>query len=131
MLLLVYVSLLIALVGLGAYEMLIATGASATLASTAMVNIIVFSKIFYLFNIRTEESAFSSASFTNKKAFSIILLMILLQMGLTYLPFMQEAFSTTGMQLGEWILTIVCGFSVLAVTELDKYLKLRLARARN
>ncbi len=126
-----YVSLLIALVGLGAYEMLIATGASATLASTAMVNIIVFSKIFYLFNIRTEESAFSSASFTNKKAFSIILLMILLQMGLTYLPFMQEAFSTTGMQLGEWILTIVCGFSVLAVTELDKYLKLRLARVRN
>lgn len=57
--------------------------------------------------------------------------MILLQMGLTYLPFMQEAFSTTGMQLGEWILTIVCGFSVLAVTELDKYFKLRLARVRN
>lgn len=125
-----YVSLLIALVGLFAYELLLETGASTTLASTAMVNIIVFSKIFYLFNIRTEESAFSSASFTNKKAFSIIFLMILLQMGLTYLPFMQDAFSTTGMQLGEWLLTIVCGFSILVVTELDKFFKLRLAHAK-
>lgn len=75
---------------------------------------------FYLFNIRTDASAFSSASFTNKKAFLIILLMIVLQLGLTYLPFMQDAFSTTGMQLGEWILTILCGFSILVITELEK-----------
>lgn len=115
-----YVSLLIALVGLLAYEGLIQAGTSSALASTAMVNIIVFSKIFYLFNIRTDASAFSSASFTNKKAFLIILLMIVLQLGLTYLPFMQDAFSTTGMQLGEWILTILCGFSILVITELEK-----------
>lgn len=117
-----YVSFLIALVGLFAYDFLIDSGTSTALASTAMVNIIVFSKIFYLFNIRTESSAFSKASFTNKKAFLIILIMILLQMGLTYLPFMQEAFSTTGMAISEWILTIACGFSILAVTELHKAL---------
>lgn len=126
-----YASLLIALVGLGAYELLIATGATTALASTAMVNIIIFSKIFYLFNIRTAESVFSRASFTNKKAFWIILLMIGLQLGLTYLPFMQDAFSTTAMQLGEWSLTIICGFSILAVTELDKFFKLRLAHIKN
>lgn len=115
-----YVSLLIALIGLVAYEGLLSVGASSALASTAMVNIIVFSKIFYLFNIRTEASAFSSASFTNKKAFLIILLMIILQLGLTYLPFMQAAFNTTGMQLSEWLVTLLCGFSILVITELEK-----------
>lgn len=46
-----------------------------------MVNIIVISKIFYLFNIRNPALAFSKVFFTNQKAFLIIGIMILLQLG--------------------------------------------------
>lgn len=115
-----YVSVLMALVSLIAYEWLIAQGADQPTASTMMVNIIVLSKIFYFFSIRTSRPAFSSVFFSNKKAFGIIGLMILLQLILTYVPFMQVLFYTEPLNLLEWGLSVVAGIIVLFVTELDK-----------
>lgn len=115
-----YVSILMALVSLIAYEWLIAQGADVPTASTMMVNIIVFSKIFYFFSIRTSHPAFSSVFFSNKKAFWIIGLMIFLQLILTYVPFMQVLFSTEPLNLIEWGLSIAAGIIVLLIAELDK-----------
>ncbi len=64
-----YVSVLMAVISILAYEWLLTQDVDQAVASTMMVNIVVLSKIFYLFNIRTSESAFSKASFTNPKAF--------------------------------------------------------------
>ena len=43
-----------------------------------------------------------SAFFTNQKAFGIIALMIILQLILTYVPFMQQTFYTEPLTLLEW-----------------------------
>ncbi len=107
-----YVSVLMALISLIAHDWLLAQGVSETVASTMMVNIVVLSKIFYLFNICTNAPAFSKASFTNPKAFLIIGIMLVLQLLLTYVPFMQRAFHATGLsyrQYGSyWVADCYC-----------------------
>lgn len=123
-----YVSVLLAVISLVSYDTLLDLGADAKTASTMMVNIIVVSKIFYLFNIRTREFAFSKAFFTNKKAFLIILLMLILQLGFTYLPFMQQLFSTQSLNFFEWGVTILAGALILIVTEFDKWCRWKLEK---
>lgn len=116
-----YVSILMALIALMAYDWILDRGVDGTTASTMMVNIIVISKIFYLFNIRTSQYAFSREFFSNKKAFIIIGIMIGLQLILTYVPFMQQAFHTAPMSLVEWGVSILAGMLILLITEFDKW----------
>lgn len=116
-----YVSILMALIALMAYDWILDRGVDGTTASTMMVNIIVISKIFYLFNIRTSQYAFSKEFFSNKKAFIIIGIMIGLQLILTYVPFMQQAFHTAPMSLVEWGVSILAGMLILLITEFDKW----------
>lgn len=73
-----YVSVLMAVISLIAHDWLLGQGFSEAVISTVMVNTVVLSKVLYLFNIRTSESAFSKASFTNPKAFLIISVMAVL-----------------------------------------------------
>lgn len=118
-----YVSILMAIISLIAYEIVISQGADQATASTMMVNVIVASKIFYFFNIRSSDPVFSDQLFANRKAFLIIGLMIALQLGLTYIPFMQQVFQTTGLELIEWGIVIVAGALVLVITEADKWVR--------
>lgn len=126
-----YVALLIAGIGLWVYDWLTRTGSvDAVTASTLMVNIIVLGKIFYLFNIRTKKLALSKDITRNPMAFAIIGVMLLLQCGITYLPFMQDVFQTTGLSWQEWGIAAIAGFVVLPVTEIDKGIRLLLAKER-
>ena len=120
-----YVSVLMAVISILAYEWLLTQDVDQAVASTMMVNIVVLSKIFYLFNIRTSESAFSMASFTNPKAFLIIGVMVALQVVLTYVPFMQKAFHTANLSLTGWGIALLSGAVILLVTELDKWFRNR------
>ena len=120
-----YVSVLMAVISILAYEWLLTQDVDQAVASTMMVNIVVLSKIFYLFNIRTSESAFSMASFTNPKAFLIIGVMVVLQVVLTYVPFMQKAFHTANLSLTGWGIALLSGAVILLVTELDKWFRNR------
>ena len=115
-----YVSICIAIISLLSYEWLISEGANQATASTMMVNIIVLCKIFYLFNIRTAKPTFSKEFFTNPMAFKIIGVMLLLQVILTYVPFMQGAFHTEELTMLEWGITVLAGISVLLIAEVDK-----------
>lgn len=54
-----YVSVLMALISIISYEWLLAEGVSQAVASTMMINVVVLSKIFYLFNIRTSQPVIS------------------------------------------------------------------------
>lgn len=126
-----YVSILMAIVSIISYEWLMYTGADQVTASTMMVNIIVFSKIFYLFSIRTSKLAFSRSFFTNPKAFLIIGIMLVLQLILTYVPFMQEAFHTSAMTSKEWGLSLLCGITVLIVVEFNKFIRLSIQKGYN
>ena len=117
-----YVSVLIAALGLISYSWMSSMGVGQGVASTVVVNLIVMAKIFYFFNMRTSAPAFSNELFTNKKAFGIIGLMLVLQVIFTYVPFMQNVFSTSSLGLGQWGVAIVGGLMVLVVSEIDKWL---------
>ncbi|ARV05096.1 HAD-IC family P-type ATPase [Enterococcus faecalis] len=120
-----YVSVLMALISIISYEWLLAEGVSQAVASTMMINVVVLSKIFYLFNIRTSQPVISKSFFSNPKAFVIILIMIVLQLILTYVPFMQSLFYTSGMSIIPWGISIASGIVILIITEIDKLLRLK------
>ena len=123
-----YVALLIAAVSLIIDIYLTSKGFSEVITSTTMVNTLIIGKIFYLFNIRTPELALSKELFSNPKAFLFVGLMMILQLILTYVPFMQKIFSTGTIGLYEWGLAIAAGAIVLIVTEFDKLIRLNMAR---
>lgn len=129
-----YVSVLMAVISIVAYEWLLNQGVAQNVASTMMVNIVVLSKIFYLFNIRTSQPVLSASFFTNPKAFWIIGIMLVLQLLLTYVPFMQAAFHTANMSLTGWAIALVSGFIILVITEIDKLIRIKhqkIIEARN
>ena len=125
-----YVSVLIAVISLVSQDWLIRAGLDQKTASTMMVNVIVISKIFYLFNIRTSKPALSDALFTNPKAFLIIGIMLLLQAAFTYIPFMQQAFQTEALTLREWGIAFATGLIILLITEVDKAYRIYEKRRR-
>ncbi|MFT8460276.1 MAG: HAD-IC family P-type ATPase [Liquorilactobacillus ghanensis] len=126
-----YVSLLIAGLGIGAYDLLVGFGVPALVGSTMTLNIIIFGKIFYLFNLRTRQLVFSRSFFKNKMAFVIIGVLLLLQLVIIYLPFMQDVFYTTdpGLLWG-WGVPLIAGIIVLIVTEINKMFKLYFTRQK-
>lgn len=125
----VYVSVIIAAVALGIFEYLDEITGFAV-ASTTAVNVIIFGKIFYLFNIRTAAPALSASFWTNPMAFVAIGAMIILQLLFTYVPFMQGVFTTAGLSWTDWLVVLATGFIVLFVTELDKYRRLAKQKRR-
>ncbi|ALB28033.1 metal ABC transporter ATPase [Companilactobacillus heilongjiangensis] len=120
----VYVSLLISGLGIWAFDFLTDKGMPEVVGSTMALNIIIFGKIFYLFNLRNDHPVISKYFFQNKMAFYIIGILIALQLGIIYLPFMQSIFHTTNINFTYgWLIPIVAGVIVLAVTELGKFIR--------
>ncbi len=120
------VSLLISGLGILAYDYLTQQGLPNVVGSTMTLNIIIFCKIFYLFNLRNDHPVISKYFFQNKMAFYIIGILILLQMGIIYLPFMQSIFETTSINLWYgWIIPVICGVVVLIITEIGKFIRFK------
>jgi cation-transporting P-type ATPase F len=106
------------------YEYAIHLGASVEVARTAAVNLIVFGEIFYLFNSRSiTHSLFKIGFFTNKWLLGGVVIMILLQIGLVYLPFMNNIFGTAPLGLGAWLIILASGFVVFAAVEIAKAIR--------
>ena len=125
----VYVSALISGLGIWAFDMLTSRGLPEIVGSTMALNIIIFGKIFYLFNLRNDHPVISKYFFQNKMAFYIIGILIVLQMGIIYLPFMQDIFHTTSINLYYgWIIPVLAGVVVLIVTEIGKFIRYRVLR---
>lgn len=125
-----YVSVLIASLGIFTFDHFVNAGIlSPVLASTMTVNIIIFGKIFYLFNIRNSYPIFSKYFFENKMAFIIIAILIALQAILIYVPFMQGIFHTASINFFYgWLVPIMAGLIVLVVTEAVKLIRIGLRR---
>jgi len=98
-------------------------GASIEHARTVAVNTLVMFEIFYLFNSRyITESIFSRAGLMgNRYVLIAIGLLILFQLGFTYLPPMQSLFGTTAIDLTIWLHILFVSSSVLFLVELEKY----------
>ena len=122
----VYVSVLISALGIFTFDRFVEGGVlNPVLGSTMAVNIIIFGKIFYLFNIRNSYPIISKHFFENKMAFGIIAVLLAMQAAMFYIPFMQDVFHTGNVNFyyGWWVPTI-CGFVVLVVTEIINLLRI-------
>ena len=68
--------------------------------------------------------------FSNRWLLVGVLLMILLQIGFTYLPFMHAAFASAPIGATEWLWILAVGAIIYTVVGLEKWLRRRTAEYR-
>ncbi|HEX2959590.1 MAG TPA: HAD-IC family P-type ATPase [Chitinispirillaceae bacterium] len=128
----VFVALIIAATGLGLFLNVFnrETGAGADhnvamiKAQTMAVTSIIFLQIFYLLNCRSlQRSIFSVGVFSNKSVLLGIMILILLQVGFVYLPFMNALFGSLPLDLNSWLESILFGAVVLPIITIEKAIR--------
>ncbi len=92
-------------------------------ARTVAVNTLVMFEIFYLFNSRyITASVFNWAGLTgNRYVLIAIGILIIFQLGFTYLAPLQSLFGTTAIGFDIWLRIFLVSSSVLFLVELEKY----------
>lgn len=94
-----------------------------TTIRTVTMQAIVISQMFHLFNNRSlRRSAFCCGFFTNKAIFVVGVLMVILQLSITYIPFMNSVFGTSPLPLRYWGYPIALGLVVFFVVEIEKWI---------
>lgn len=120
----VYVSIILmgGTFGLFLWEM--EQGVSIEHARTVAVNTLIMFEIFYLFNSRyITDSVLNWKGFSgNRYVLISITILIILQLGFTYLAPMQSLFGTTAIDFIIWFRIILVASSVLFLVELEKYI---------
>jgi Ca2+-transporting ATPase len=120
------VGLLILVGAFGLFEWELINGSSVEQARTVAVNVIVIVELFYLFNCRSlTRSIFQIGLFSNPWMVGGIVLMILLQLLFTYVPFMNQFLSSAPINLAAWGRIVAVGFIGYLVVELEKWLRRR------
>lgn len=99
-------------------------GSPIELARTVAVNTLVMFEIFYLFSTRylLAPALTWRGLFGNRYVLYAIGLLLLLQLGFTYLGPMQTLFATTAMSIDAWLRVILVASSVLILVEIEKLL---------
>ncbi|GAA4282480.1 cation-transporting P-type ATPase [Brevibacterium daeguense] len=126
----IYVSLLLGAVTIGVFLVGQGAGVPTEISRTTAVNTLVVGQIFYLLASRfTRTSSFRKELFTtNPISWICIAVMLVLQLGFVYLPFMQVAFASGSVNLAGWLVPIAAGVLVFLVVEIDKALRRRQGR---
>ena len=107
-------------------------GVNEGIVRTITLQTIVFAQLFHLFNSRSiREFAFGKGFFSNKVVFVVSLSMILLQLAITYLPFMNEVFGTVALSLSYWQYPIYLGIIVFVIVEIEKTIMRAIDRKKN
>ncbi|MDR0333153.1 MAG: cation-transporting P-type ATPase [Dysgonamonadaceae bacterium] len=95
--------------------------ADIEIVRTITLNAIVLAQMFHLFNCRSiRESAFKKGFFNNNAVWVVCGILIVLQLGITYLPFMNAAFATVPLEAKDWIFPFVLGVAVFLIVEVEK-----------
>ncbi len=117
-----FVSLLLVLGALGHYMLLLAQGSTQELASTAAINTLVMGQVFYLISSRfiLEPSWNLKGILGSRPVLISIAVLAVLQIGFTYLPFMQFLFQTEPLGLDAWARILAFGLAVFLAVELEK-----------
>jgi magnesium-transporting ATPase (P-type) len=118
-----YVSLMVAAACIGLFLMEINAGADPDRARTVAVNALVTAEAFYLFNCRfVWASSMGMRSLRGNNAVLIAIgILVLLQLGFTYLPFMNSWFGTQPITALDWLWCAVLGAGVFSAVEVEKY----------
>jgi len=88
---------------------------------------IVLCQAFHLFNSRSiRKPVYALNFFGNPAVFVVCALMMLLQLSVIYLPFMNTVFDTMPLSLERWREPVLLGLAVFIVVELEKFVMRRL-----
>lgn len=89
-------------------------------AQTMAFTTLVFFSVFTVFNARSEVKSAFAGLFSNRWLWGAVVLAILLQLAVVYMPVLQRAFSTTALSARDWLVCAAVGSSVLWLRELSK-----------
>jgi Ca2+-transporting ATPase len=89
-------------------------------AQTMAFTTLVAFQLFNVFNARSDERSAFVGLFENPWLWASVGLSLALQAAVVYVPFLQKAFSTVGLGLGDWIFCMGVASSVLWLRELGK-----------
>jgi P-type Ca2+ transporter type 2C len=89
-------------------------------AQTMAFTTLVFFSLFTVFNARSDERSAFVGLFANTWLWGAVLVSLVLQAAVVYLPFLQQALSTVSLSLGDWLLCAAVASSVLWLRELSK-----------
>ncbi len=88
---------------------------------TMAFNVLCLSQMGHVLAIRSEsQSFFSMGMFTNKPLIGAVLLTLLLQIAITYVPFLQPIFRTEALTLNEFLLVGAASSIVFFAVEIEK-----------
>ena len=77
-------------------------------------------QLFNVFNARSDERSAFSGLFANPWLWAAVGLSLLLHAGVVYVPVLQQAFSTTSLGAGDWLVCAAMASSVLWLREASK-----------
>jgi magnesium-transporting ATPase (P-type) len=119
-----YVSMLMALIALIAFEWELNRGSSIEMARTTAVNTLVAGEVFYLFSVRHfTRSAFTLETLIgNRVALMVVGILVLLQLAFTYSPPLQEVFDTRPLGWASWGVILGLGLAKFLAIEAEKSL---------
>ncbi|CAM3409334.1 cation-translocating P-type ATPase [Halomonas lysinitropha] len=118
----VFVSLLLLVGVFGMFSWILQHGGSEMLARTGAVNMLVMGSAAYLINSRyLRRSTLSLAGiFGSRPVWASIGIIVMLQLGWTYLPFMQVIFGSEGLGLGHWGVILAGSLAIYLIVEIEK-----------
>jgi len=116
------VSTLIAAGVFGFFQWSLAQGATLEEARTYAVNALVAMEVFYLFSVRflRTPSFKLNQIFSSRATLIAVVIVAVLQLGFTYLPFMNQLFETRPVNILRGIEIIGLGIALFVVLELEK-----------
>ena len=86
---------------------------------------LTLSQIGHALALRSRESLFKVGLFSNKALLGAVLLTLVLQIAVIYVPFLQKLFKTAALSAGELLLSLVLSRVVFWGVELEKWLMRR------
>jgi Ca2+-transporting ATPase len=96
---------------------------------TIVFNVLCLSQLGHVLAIRSEtQSLFSIGVFSNKPLIGAVLLALLLQFAITYIPFLQPIFQTEALTLNEFILVVAASSLVFFAVEIEKFISRKRSR---
>jgi len=122
------VSVLVAGISLGIFFHALGQGRDIETARTMVVNMLIVSEIFYLFNVRYLHRG--SISWRGALGTPVVLVAIVAvvigQLAFTYLPFMNDIFESRPLTLADGLLIVAIGAALMVLLEGEKLLMRKL-----
>jgi Ca2+-transporting ATPase len=99
---------------------LIEGSGSERYGQTMAFTTLVMFQLFNALNARSDERSAFDGLFRNYWLWAAVAVSVVLHVAVIYVPFLQEAFSTTSLSAGDWLLCTAVASSVLWLRELSK-----------